>query len=207
MKIGMSCCVRSGKETVRGVRYDVYLRMSGKCPRLFSATVIFLPAALIFLHHGELRGAQRSNDLSARVVKVNDGDTLTVMVGRKKERVRLIGIDAPELGQQPWGAASRKYCRELVLLSGDAVTLEFDIVKRDQYGRLLAYVRTADNTLINVEMVRNGYAFLYTFPPNVKYTELLREAQRYARGKGLGVWGKNGPEETPGDYRRRHPRY
>jgi micrococcal nuclease len=86
--------------------------------------------------------------VSARVVAVHDGDTLSVVIGRRKERVRLIGIDAPELGQRPWGANAKKYLRELVALSGNSVVLEFDLDKRDKYGRLLAYVRTLDNKLL-----------------------------------------------------------
>ncbi len=181
--------------------------MGGKYPKLLSAAVVSLLGAVIFLHSGELGAAEGSDILTARVVAVNDGDTVSVLIGRKREKVRLTGIDAPELGQRPWGAYARNYCRELVTSSGNVVTLEFDVVKRDRYGRLLAYVRTADGRLVNAEMVRNGYAFLYTYPPNVRYASLLREAQRHARESGLGVWGKNGPGETPRDYRKRHPRY
>lgn len=144
--------------------------------------------------------------MSARVVAVHDGDTLSVVIGRRKERVRLIGIDAPELSQRPWGANAKKHLRELVTLSGNSVVLEFDLDKRDKYGRLLAYVRTLDNKLINLEMVRNGYAALYTFPPNVKYAERLREGQRYAREGRLGIWGRDGLKEIPGEYRREHQR-
>jgi micrococcal nuclease len=180
--------------------------MSRKYLKLFSAAVISLLVAIILLHNRELTGEQGSNDLSARVVAVNDGDTVSVMIGRKKERVRLIGIDAPELAQRPWGAEAKRYLRELVTLSRNSVTLEFDVERRDQYGRLLAYVWTQDNRMINLEMLRNGYAVLYTMPPNVKHVGQLREGQQYARGKGLGIWGKNGLRETPRDYRNAHPR-
>ena len=167
---------------------------------------IALLAVFHFFLLRDVDAAPRPHTVSARVVAVHDGDTLSVVIGRKKERVRLIGIDAPELGQRPWGAIARKYLRELVTLSGNSVALEFDLEKRDKYGRLLAYVRTLDNKLINLEMVRNGYAVLFTFPPNVKYVERLREGQRYAREGGLGIWGRDGLKEMPGDYRRKHQR-
>jgi micrococcal nuclease len=65
---------------------------------------------------------------------------------------------------------------------------------------------TLDNKLINLEMVRNGYAVLYTFPPNVKYVEQLREGQRYTREGRLGIWGSDGLKEMPREYRREHQR-
>jgi micrococcal nuclease len=145
-------------------------------------------------------------EVSARVVAVHDGDTLSVVIGHRKERVRLLGIDAPELGQKPWGANAKKRLKELVAASGNAVVLEFDLEKRDQYGRLLAYVWARGDALINLEMIRDGYAVLYTFPPNVKHVERLREGQKYARDRGLGIWGKDGLKEMPRDYRKEHKR-
>ena len=167
---------------------------------------IALLAVFYFFLLRDVDAAPRPHTVSARVVAVHDGDTMSVVIGRKKEKVRLTGIDAPELAQRPWGINAKRYCRELVTSSGNSVTLEFDLEKRDRYGRLLAYVWTPDNRLINLEMVRNGYAALYTFPPNVKYVELLREGQRYAREKGLGIWGRNGLRKMPRDYRREHQR-
>jgi len=171
-----------------------------------SGAGITLLLLLVFSFPGEVAATQRLNTVFAKVVAVNDGDTLSVVIGRKKERVRLIGIDAPELAQRPWGGHARKHLRDLLGFPGNRVTLEFDLEKRDRYGRLLAYVRTGDNKLVNLEMVRDGYAVLYTFPPNVRYVELLREGQRYAREKGLGIWGRNGLKEMPRDYRREHRR-
>jgi micrococcal nuclease len=174
--------------------------------RHIRAPGIALLAVISFLLLRAADAAPMPHIVSATVVAVHDGDTLSVVIGHKKERVRLIGIDAPELGQRPWGANAKRYLRELVTLSRSSVGLEFDLEKRDKYGRLLAYVWTRDNKLINLEMVRNGYAVLYTFPPNVKRVELLREGQRYARENGLGIWGRGGLKEMPRTYRREHPR-
>ena len=177
--------------------------MSRKYLTIVAAAIVCLLAAAILPYQAANAGGRTT---SASVLAVSDGDTLSVMAGRKREKVRLIGIDAPELGQSPWGSRARAYLRELVAGSGNSVALEFDVEKRDQYGRLLAYAWTRDNRLINLEMLRNGYAVLYTFSPNVKYVEQLREAQRYARENGLNVWGRNGLREMPRDYRRTHPR-
>ena len=90
--------------------------------------------------------------------------------------------------------------------SGGKVKLEYDIEKRDKYGRLLAYVKTTDGQFVNYLLVQNGYAVLFTVPPNVKYVDDLTLAQKEAREKGLGIWGKNGLKERPVTYRKKHPR-
>lgn len=60
--------------------------------------------------------------------------------------------------------------------------------------------------MINLLMLKNGYAMLFTFPPNVKYVNEFRAAQREARDGRLGIWSEEGLKERPGDYRRQHPR-
>jgi micrococcal nuclease len=180
--------------------------MSRKCVRIFSAIVISLVTTVSFPHNGGLTGAQGSADLSARVAAVHDGDTVSVMIGSKKERVRMIGIDAPELGQRPWGAKAKKHLEDLLDLSGWTVSLERDVEHRDKYGRLLGYLWTRDRKLINLQMLKDGYAVLFTVPPNVKHVNTLRDGQHYARERGLGIWGRDGLKERPEEYRRKHPR-
>jgi micrococcal nuclease len=141
-----------------------------------------------------------------RVVKVYDGDTIGVMVNGGREKVRLIGIDAPEMGQQPWGRMAKEHLRKLLENSDWVVAIEFDLQDRDKYGRLLRYVTTTDGSMINVQMLRDGYAILLTIPPDIKHVDELTKAQREARDKGLGIWGRGGLKETPGEYRRAHPR-
>jgi micrococcal nuclease len=141
-----------------------------------------------------------------RVVEVYDGDTIGVMVEGSREKIRLIGIDAPEMGQQPWGKMAKEHLRKLLENSDWVVALGFDLQERDKYGRLLRYVTTPDGSMINVQMLRDGYAMLLTIPPNIKHVDELRKAQREARDKGLGIWGRGGLKETLGEYRREHPR-
>lgn len=180
--------------------------MSRKRLRIFSAIAISILSTFYFLHDRELTGAQRADDSSAKVVAIHDGDTVSVLIGRKREKVRLIGIDAPELGQRPWGARAKRHLGELLDPSGRAVSLELDAQQRDKYGRLLAYLRTRNGKLINLQMVKDGYVVLLTIPPNVKHVNALKEGQRYARERGLGIWGRDGLKEMPEDYRKRHPR-
>src|SRR5207253_6190876 len=128
--------------------------------------------------------------LSAQVVSVHDGDSITVLIDGRKEKVRLIGIDAPELDQAPWGVQARDALRGLV--DGKTVRLETDITIRDQYRRLLAYVYVGE-MLVNLELVRQGQAVLYTLPPNVAHIEEYRQAQQEAREAERGVWDREKP--------------
>ena len=173
----------------------------------FISSLFFICVAIFYLAHEKVSlSRQGTQDSIVTVLSVSDGDTVIVILDKRKEKVRLIGIDAPELGQKPWGAEAKQHLETLLASAGWKVKLEFDVENRNKYGRILAYLRTADDKLINLLMVRNGYAMLFTIPPNVRYASELRAAQREARGKRLGIWGSEGLRERPGDYRREHPR-
>jgi micrococcal nuclease len=124
-----------------------------------------------------------------------DGDTIHVQCGARLEKIRYIGIDAPEIhhpsrGAEPGGreAAALNRC----LVGGRHVRLELDVRARDQYGRLLAYVWAAD-MMVNAELVRLGYAQVMTVPPNVRYQALFLKLQREARAAGRGLWAASSP--------------
>jgi len=173
----------------------------------FLSSLFFIFVAIFYLAHERFSlSRQDTPDNFVTVVSVSDGDTVSVILDKRREKVRLIGIDAPELGQKPWGTEAKKYLEALLGSSGWKVELEFDVEKRDKYGRILAYLKMTDGKLINLLMVRNGYAMLFTIPPNVRYAAELRAAQREAREKRLGIWNSEGLRERPGDYRREHPR-
>lgn len=142
----------------------------------------------------------------APVVAVHDGDTVSLIIDKKREKVRLIGVDAPEIGQKPWGDEAKKHLETLLKSADWKVRPEFDVERRDKYGRLLAYLWTKDDNMINLLMVKNGYAMLFTFPPNVKHADEFMAAQREARNNKTGIWAENGLKERPEDYRRAHPR-
>jgi len=146
------------------------------------------------------RSTDLEGPLSARVLSVHNGDTITVQLEDRKEKVRLIGIDAPELDQDPWGIQARDALRGLV--DGKTVRLETDITLRDQYRRLLAYVYVGE-MLVNLELVRQGQAVLYTLPPNVAHIEEYRQAQQEAREAERGVWDREKPlDVNPDCYRK-----
>jgi micrococcal nuclease len=135
------------------------------------------------------------------VERAVDGDTLKLENG---ERVRLIGIDTPEMhesakldrdsrrsGQdkkiiQAMGRRSFRFTKDLV--EGKRVRLEFDVEKHDKYERLLAYVYLKDGTFVNAEIIKQGYASLMTYPPNVKHVDMFKQLYQEARGNNRGLW-------------------
>ncbi|HXF72049.1 MAG TPA: thermonuclease family protein, partial [Actinomycetota bacterium] len=127
----------------------------------------------------------------ARVLRVIDGDTVEVRFRGRVEDVRLIGVDTPETVAP--GEPVECYGREASAfterrLEGRRVRLELDVELRDPYGRLLAYV-WVDGKLFNEVLVREGFAQVATFPPNVRYVDRFLAAQREARREGRGLWG------------------
>jgi len=127
-----------------------------------------------------------------RIKAVIDGDTVILS---NNQKVRYIGIDTPETMEKtetgfeyapkPFSEAAKEFNRRMV--EGQMVRLEFDVVKRDKYGRLLAYCFINDK-MVNAEILRNGLAMLYTMVPNIKYVDLLVKAQQQAREDGLNLW-------------------
>ncbi len=142
----------------------------------------------------------------ARVVAVNDGDTVTIRVDGRRYRTRLIGIDAPEMGQEPWGQRAKEHLRGILKGLHWRVLIEGGVEQYDKYNRLLVYLWTEDNRLVNEQMLRDGYAVLFTMQPNSKYADRFVKAQRLARQEKRGIWGPDGLKERPLDYKKAHPR-
>ena len=123
-------------------------------------------------------------EVEYKVIEVIDGDTIVLS---NNEHVRLIGINTPESERYFYGEA--KEVLELLVLN-KSVRLEKDVDDRDTYGRLLRYVYIG-NLFVNLEMVKRGFANVFTFPPNVKYTNKFIEAEREARTNEIGLWEKS----------------
>lgn len=117
------------------------------------------------------------------VTEVLDGDTIKIDTG---EKVRYIGIDAPEQNE-PMGLSAKKYNERLVL--GKAVRLAFDREKTDQYGRILAYIYVG-NMLVNERLLEEGYARVETFKGMRKPSLLpgLQKAEQWAKEHHNGMW-------------------
>lgn len=144
---------------------------------------------------------KNSTDNNILVTRVVDGDTLVLEDGK---RVRLIGIDTPEIHEsaklyrdaarsgrsvqliKQLGQRSFEFTQSLVV--GKRVRLEFDVEKYDRYKRILAYVYLEDGTFVNAKIVEDGYASLMTYPPNVKHADLFLKLYQQARQERRGLW-------------------
>ena len=134
----------------------------------------------------------------AVVTKVVDGDTIVVSFGGNNEQtVRLIGIDTPETvdPRRPVGCFGKEASNKAKeLLSEKEIILQKDVSETDKYRRLLRYVflPLPDGRILfaNDYLVREGFAKVLTYPPDVKYNEQFRQAEREAREDNRGLWGK-----------------
>jgi micrococcal nuclease len=109
---------------------------------------------------------------------VIDGDTFDCIFSNgKKETIRLIGIDAPELDSND-GEEAKRYL-ESVLNNSGYVEIELDVQERDKYGRLLAYVYLYGGTMLNKLLLEDGHATPMSYPPNTKYQAELESAAIY----------------------------
>lgn len=131
------------------------------------------------------------------VSRVLDGDTIEIDGGVK---VRYIGIDTPETvdprkAVQCYGKEASNKNKELV--DGKKVRLEKDVSETDKYGRLLRYVYL-DSVFVNQYLVAEGFAKASSYPPDVKYQEIFRAAEKSARESSKGLWGSCGSSNVQG---------
>ena len=167
----------------------------------FAAGALVVLAALALESCGPPAGSAAPPPSPCVVERISDGDTFTC---RDRRRVRLIGIDTPELSQGEPGRRARAALSRLAP-PGASVRLERDVAPRDRYGRELAHV-WAGSRLVNEALVLEGWAMLYTVPPNVKYAERLERAQKKARAAGAGLWASGGFDCAPAAHRRKECR-
>ncbi|MCX7758889.1 MAG: thermonuclease family protein [bacterium] len=140
-------------------------------------------------------------------IKVLDGDTIKVKSYKTNEefKVRLIGVDTPESNENPklkrdsqktgktseeimkMGIKSKEFTKSLVSQS-KYLYLEYDIQMYDKYNRKLAYVYLENSQMLNYILLKEGYAKVYTVPPNVKYQDKFLEAQKFAQREKKGLW-------------------
>lgn len=123
--------------------------------------------------------------VGAKVLSVVDGDTLMVAAQGKRLKVRLACIDAPELAQPPWGAASRAALKAL-LPPGSPILLK--PLGTDRHGRTVAKV-LSERGNINWILARRGQALVYRQNLSRCDAKAFLVAERQAQRQGLGVWG------------------
>jgi micrococcal nuclease len=147
---------------------------------------LFVPTTHVAAETGEIR-------------HVIDGDTVVLVNGR---HLRLIGINAPELGKD--GAPDQPLAREararlVSLVEKRRVTLGFEREREDHYGRLLAHVYLPDGRDVEEILLREGLAWAVAVPPNIEKLAVLLAAENEVRGMGRGVWGEPGYALTPAE--------
>lgn len=149
--------------------------------------------------------AQKTNALAetderilteATVERVIDGDTIVLSTG---QHVRYIGVDTPETKHpskpvQCFGREASARNKELV--EGKKILMEKDVSETDRYKRLLRYIylpnpeASGEALFVNEYLVEQGYAQVISYPPDVKYHDMLLAAQRTAQDENRGLWGK-----------------
>lgn len=167
--------------------------LSSKDIRLVGSLLFFILAAIISkldfqnTNLPQNQAGENRETQTYKVVRVIDGDTIELENGKK---VRYIGIDTPETvaPNKPEGCfgqeASNKN-RELV--EGKEVRLEKDVNETDRYGRLLRYVYV-DEVFINEYMVKEGFAFAVSYPPDIGKQDILINAEKEAKEQNRGLW-------------------
>lgn len=127
--------------------------------------------------------------LKATVARVVDGDTVDVDYHELTERVRLIGVDTPEVygGVEPYGPEASAFTKTN-LPAGAVVWLELGAEQRDAYGRLLVYIWMADGTMHNEKLLSGGYAEVLIIGKNDKYADRFRQLEARAKAERMGMW-------------------
>ena len=159
----------------------------------------------LMLLAGCKKDVEQANLFPGKVTRVLSGQTIEVVLADTSEvsQVRITGIDAPDLRQDPWGKAARDKLIELVM--GLPIDLETDLplqknLNRDRYNRINAHV-WQDKTLVSQQLVQTGCVLANTKYPH-SYSKLLINAQEYARLMGYGIWNRDrAMRQTPNQFR------
>lgn len=163
---------------------------------------------LILLLFGCSSQPDRKNLLAAKVTRVVSGQTVEVILTGASEttKVRITGIDAPDLRQSPWGETAKNRLNELV--QGKSILIESDSSKRDnpagtlrdRFNRLHGHI-WQEETLISEELVKEGCVLANDRYAH-QYSKLLMESQEYARLMGYGIWNPElAMRYTPSQFR------
>ncbi len=168
---------------------------------LIKSIIIVISCSLLLV--GCSNTETNSNLISARVKRVISGQTLEISAiasdnASQTTKVRIIGIDAPDLKQSPWGAAAKQRLTELV--ADETIQLELEELNTDSFDRLLAHI-WHNGTSIGEQLVKEGYVLADTKYPH-KYSQDFVNAREYARLLGYGIWNPQQPlRQTPSQFR------
>ena len=142
-------------------------------------------------------GAATAFAEQAKILSIGDGDTLSVSEGGSRRTIRLVCIDAPEMAQSPYGTQARAALQAMAPL-GSFVTVKGG--ERDRFGRTVAEIWLG-NTNVNLELVRQGDAFVYRQYLSGCDRNAYLTAERQAELARLSVWSVPGGITRPWDWR------
>lgn len=185
---------RAGKGPDQALSQPVENSMGDLVSKILDALKIFSPAEEF----------DDRIEASYKVVRVVDGDTLVIDIDGKEERLRLIGIDAPESvhpdkdKNTDMGRLASDFSK--LRLEGKTIGLEYDKETRDRYGRILAYVYI-DGEMFNQTLLREGLAKAKTYPPNDKYEEDFLKIQEEAKANNRGLWAYENLDKDSLEYK------
>ena len=136
--------------------------------------------------------------ISGKVVKVADGDTITILNSENKQiKIRLYGIDAPEKAQD-FGKISKNYMSELVA----GKTIDVTVMNIDRYGRSVGRIKI-DEKEVAEEMLKAGLAWLYTYYCKIPECNHWKELETQAKVAKVGLWS-NPTAQEPWKWRKEH---
>lgn len=143
-----------------------------------------------------------------KLIEVVDGDSLVLesLETGEEEMTRLLGIDAPEYSQDPWGKRAREFILSEIS-PGDKLVVKTLREDRDKYGRLLAFVfyKEDDNLeFLNEEILEEGFAEIFVLSEWNAYNDDLKEAEAEAREEKKNIWSSDGIKMRPYEYRKKY---
>lgn len=165
--------------------------------RLVRLVLGILALTLTYYYRGPVQQAIQSAPQAVAsdytVTETIDGDTIKVKMGDKIETIRFIGVDTPETHDprkpvQCYGPEASAFTKQLLLHKQVRLEADPNDSDRDKYGRLLRYIYVGD-TLINQELIKQGYGFAYVVFPFTRKTDFV-ETENSARAQGVGLWSK-----------------
>lgn len=152
--------------------------------RVFFLSILFLISSLFCV----------AQIITGKVIRVTDGDSITISDSQGKSiRVRLFGIDCPEVGQ-PFSKNATEHTKQLC----EGKDVRVDVKHIDRYKRTVGVVYTPENIDLNLSLLTNGLAWHYRY---FDQSVLYEQAENTAKLKKKGIWSSNNPV-APWDYRK-----
>ena len=154
--------------------------------------------------NGMVHSLKVKNSYQCILNRVIDGDTVIVHCppsNKEKSNIRVWGIDAPEMKQEPWGSSAKNALIKLLPQSKHAI-IKVEIIDIDRYNRYVGKL-FYNNSDLGLELVKKGEAVVYT---QYNKDKIYQKAENSARKSRLGIWKQKGAQQDPAAWRKLNPR-